>query len=103
MGILNIALTLLGAGAELVDRVMGRGQHEKAQLNANTMTLRQLIPIVAGMETRLQDVENDVQAQAELLYELAEANATLAWWVLALGVACLVLGGVAIAALVLAV
>ena len=48
-------------------------------------------------------MENDVQAQAELLYELAEANATLAWWVLALGVACLVLGGVAIAALVLAV
>ena len=35
MGIINIALTLLGAGAELVDRVMGRGQHEKAQLNAN--------------------------------------------------------------------
>ena len=100
MGIFD---AIIGAGIQLADRIMGRNQPEKAQINSNTMTLRDLILIVAGMEGRLQEVENDVQAQAELLVELAEANATLAWWVLVLGVACLALGGVAIAALVLAV
>ena len=103
MSLLSVASKVIGAAAQLVGEIKIRGSVEIDLVNADAKTLGEMNTKVAAIEKRLQGVEGDVQSEAELLRDLAGANATLARWVLGLAVTCLILGGIAIAALVLAV
>ena len=102
MGILNIAHTVLGAGAQLFDKMTGQNRQKGSQVESNTATIQGLVLRVEEIEEHLEVVGDALNLQGEMLIGLARANRTLARWVIGLMAVSVTLGAIAVTALVLA-
>ena len=114
-GLIMGAPELVEAGKSLFDRVRGRKRERESGMIANTVPLRP-DSVLAELQERVYALESSEEAQVELIarmtdYQKAQAEvlaqvtrnqAALVRWGLALALVVVFLGGVSVAALVVA-
>ena len=80
----------MNAVAKLLDSVRGRGRSQPTQ-------------DLTGLQKRLDTIEGHQETQTELMAQLTQHYAALLRWLLILTIALAVIGGLAIAGLVVAI
>ena len=114
-GLIMGAPELVEAGKSLYDRVRGRKRERESDMTANTVPLRP-DSVLAELQERVYALESSEEAQVELIarmtdYQKAQAEvlaqvtrnqAALVRWGLALALVVVFLGGVSVAALIVA-
>ena len=114
-GLIESAPELMERGKAFYERVMGRKRERTPDTTENTVPLRP-DSVLAELQKRVYVLESNEEAQAELIarmtdYQKAQAEvvaqvtknqAALVRWGLVLALAVIFLGGIAVAALVVA-
>ena len=114
-GLIESAPELMERGKAFYERVMGRKRERTPDTTENTVPLRP-DSVLAELQNRVYVLESNEEAQAELIarmtdYQKAQAEvvaqvtknqAALVRWGLVLALAVIFLGGIAVAALVVA-
>ena len=114
-GLIESAPELMERGKAFYERVMGRRRERTPDTTENTVPLRP-DSVLAELQKRVYVLESNEEAQAELIarmtdYQKAQAEvvaqvtksqAALVRWGLVLALAVIFLGGIAVAALVVA-
>ena len=114
-GLIVSAPELMERGKAFYERVMGRKRERTSDTTENTVPLRP-DSVLAELQNRVYVLESNEEAQAELIarmtdYQKAQAEvvaqvtknqAALVLWGLVLALAVIFIGGVAVAALVVA-
>ena len=87
--LVTVVPAAVNAAAKLYDSVRGRTRSRPTQ-------------DLTGLQKRLDAIEADQETQTELMAQLTQHHAALLRWLLVLTLALVVMGGVAIAGLVVA-